>query len=76
MSHTIYSSPLLAHVQKAVRERPATITARALAKDCEVTPQWLSKFMNGRCENPSAILLERLYVRCTGKQLVSNDALS
>lgn len=72
MVHHTYSSPLLACVQRLVRERPATLFLKDLAPEVGVTPQWLSDFANGKFGNPSAIVIERLYVRLTGKQLVDH----
>lgn len=70
MCDTIYSSPLLDCVAKLVRERPASLQMQTLAEEIGVTRVWLTAFKNGRAENPSAVVIEKLYVRLTGKQLV------
>lgn len=71
MDDTIYSSPLLNCVAKLVRERPASLQMQTLAEEVGVTRVWLTAFKNGRADNPSAIVIERLYVRLTGKQLIN-----
>lgn len=53
-----------------VRERPASLLMRDLAHDIGVSPKWLGDFTSGKFDNPSARIIERLYVRLTGKQLV------
>jgi len=72
MPKTIYSSPLLACVQKLVNERPRALTLQELADELNVTTAWLSGFANGRFGNPSAVTIEQLYTRLTGKQLVDH----
>jgi hypothetical protein len=72
MAYRTYGSPLLDCVQSLVRERPASLQIQELAKEIGVTPVWLGGFANGRYPNPSAIVIERLYVRLTGKQLVDH----
>lgn len=72
MPDTIYSSPLLEGVRKAVATRPANIKLYMLAKEIGVTRQWLGRFMNGKC-SPSALTLEKLYVAVTGKQIFPDD---
>jgi len=72
MSHSIYSSPLLACVQKLVQERPANLLLKDLAAEMNVTPVWLGGFANGQFNNPSAVVIEKLYIRLTGKQLVGD----
>lgn len=71
MGHPVYSSPLLACVQKLVQERPATITINALAVEVGRTPTWLSAFACGQMPGASAVVVERLYTRLTGNQLVN-----
>lgn len=73
MSYTKYSSPLLACVQKLVRERPATLTINELAADIGRTRQWLGAFAQGRQPGAQAVTLEALYTRLTGKQLVEHS---
>lgn len=70
MNYPVYSSPLLACVQKLVQERPATITMRALAAEIGRTPEWLSGFACGKMPGAQATTVEHLYTRLTGKQLV------
>jgi transcriptional regulator with XRE-family HTH domain len=72
MSDTIYSSPLLDCVAKLVRNRPASLPMHTLAEEIGVTRVWLTAFKNGRANNPSAVVVERLYVRLTGKQLIND----
>jgi DNA-binding Xre family transcriptional regulator len=73
MSYPIYSSPLLAHVQKLLQERPANLQMQELARDCNISRVRLTAFKNGRADNINALTLERLYVRLTGKQIISHD---
>lgn len=73
MTFTTYSSPLLAHVQMLLRERPRSVTIRALAAELECTPATLSLFACGKNPNPGALLVEKLYVRLTGRQLVNHS---
>lgn len=72
MTYTVYSSPLLACVQKLVRERPATIRIKDLAAEMGVSSKWLGDFANGKFGGANAVIIERLYVRLTGKQLVDH----
>jgi len=62
----------MACVQKLVQERPANLTVDALAAEVGRTPQWLSTFACGKAEGANAVVIERLYVRLTGKQLVND----
>lgn len=71
MTPTPYSSPLLACVQRLVLERPANLLLRDLAAEMGVTPVWLGGFANGKYDNPSAVVIEKLYTRLTGNQLVN-----
>lgn len=72
MPDTTYSSPLVERVRTLVLERPRSLTMIDLAEQCGVTNVWLSGFANGRYNNPSAIAVEKLYVRLTGKQLIND----
>ena len=72
MTPTIYSSPLLARVQKLLIERPRSVLIKDLAKEVGVTPTWLSGFTNGRMPAPNAIVIEQLYVKLTGEQLIND----
>jgi hypothetical protein len=69
MAFTPYSSLVLARVQMLVRERPATILIKDLARDVQVSPKWLGDFANGKFDNPSIKVLERLHLRLTGKPM-------
>jgi DNA-binding Xre family transcriptional regulator len=71
MSVTIYSSPLLATVQRAVRNRPRSLTLDQLAAECGVGRSWLASFASGKMPGVTAVTLERIYVRLTGEQLVA-----
>lgn len=73
MSPTIYSSPLLNRVALLVKERPRSMRLDDLAGTVGCTRQWLSMFAHGRMENPSAVVIERLYVTLTGKQLINDE---
>jgi hypothetical protein len=44
---------------------------QTLAEEVGVTRVWLTAFKNGRAVNPSAVVIERLYVRLAGKQLIN-----
>lgn len=72
MAYTKYSSPLLACVQTLVLERPASIRLKDLAEKVGVSRAWLTAFKNGACDNPSALVIEKLYVELTGAQLIGH----
>jgi len=67
-----YSSPLVRHVQKLVRERPANLLLKDLAAEVKVTPTWLGAFAKGGFETASAPVVEKLYIRLTGNQLIND----
>lgn len=69
----VYSSPLLARVQQLVLDRPASLQMGELAAEIGVSPQWLSTFAHGKAGNPSAVVIEKIYVRLTGKQLIRDE---
>lgn len=73
MVDTTCSSPLVLRVQKLVRDRPASLKLAVLAAEIGVTERWLVGFANGHFNNPSAVIVEALYVRLTGNQLVNHD---
>lgn len=75
MSYPTYGSPLLDCVQKLVQERPATLTLTALAAEIDRSPVWLSAFACGQMPGANAVIIERLYVRLTGKQLVDYNCV-
>lgn len=70
MTYPTYGSPLLAHVQKLVQERPATITLRVLAAEAGVSKNWLSGFACGQMPGARATVIEFLYRRLSGKELI------
>jgi transcriptional regulator with XRE-family HTH domain len=70
---TMYSSPLLRRVQLLVIHRPASLKMGELAHDVGVSRVWLSEFAHGRQGNPSAVVLEKLYTRLTGKQIFNDE---
>lgn len=69
MAYQPYSSPVLARIQTLVRERPATLLIKDLAREMQVSPKWLGDFANGKFDNPSIQILERLHLRLTGKPM-------
>lgn len=72
MAYRVYSSPLLACVQKLVRDRPASLSQEQLAQEVGCSRAWLSSFSTGNMPGVSAQLIEKIYVRLAGKQLVDH----
>lgn len=72
MNPPTYGSPLLDYAQKLLIERPSNVLIKDLAAELGVTPVWLSGFARGRMPKPSAVIIEKIVVRLSGKQLVNH----
>lgn len=72
MTDNVYSSPLLRRVQHLVHTRPKGLYLKALAKELGVTERWLVMFSAGKCENPNARVIEKLYVILSGEQIFND----
>lgn len=75
MTDTIYSSKLVLYTQKLVRERPANLRLKVLAEELGCSQRFLSGFANGHFKGASTEIVERIYIRLTGKQLIDTNDL-
>lgn len=62
-------SRLLAATLAALDNRPRKVTLAIIARDCDVSEQWLRSLLAGRIPNPGVCKIEELYTYLTKHEL-------
>lgn len=68
-------STLMIETQRLLLHRDRSLQLAEIAKQCNVSVEWLKMFSTGRINDPSVNKIERLYTYFTGQAvIVKSDA--